>query len=342
VMLCKGDFYLADSITISGFGGTLKGVSSDKTMVHAVGPVGSMFSFNVIDGAKLKVEKIGFVTEYDSVTAIEIYTNGDLTLRQCAFYGVEVGFATYDNINSEISVKHNEFYGVGQAIFLGGPYENCEIVVSHNTVDDARHGVEVYDLDDSDVRISNNKIVGIYDSAETYQTGSAIQVAQLTRFGAKGSVVILFNDIQGYTRWEWGYDMVDVADYGPLNTGTYGNLESIIAFNTIELDESLWGGIGVIGGFSDTLIAFNDVSGSGAAAIYVAFWSLWGLESQTGLRVILNDVSDFNAIAVPYWIDPTAPIWLGPGVYDSLVIAKGDPATVLDVSGSNTVVFIGH
>ena len=121
---------------------------------------------------------------------------------------------------------------MGQAIFLGGPYENCEIVVSHNIVDVARHGVEVYDLDDSDVRISNNMIIGIYDSVETFQTGSAIQVAQLSRFGAEGSVVILFNDIQGYTRWDWGYDMVNVADYGPLDTGTYGNLESIIAFNT--------------------------------------------------------------------------------------------------------------
>ena len=342
VMLCKGDFYVADSIEVTGFEGTLKGVHSKKTTVHAVASLGSMFSFSMTDGAGLKVKKIAFSSECDSVTALEIFTNGDLTVQHCAFYGIEVGFATYDNIDSDISVKHNEFYGVGQAIFLGGPYENCEIVVSHNIVDVARHGVEVYDLDDSGVRISNNKIVGIYDSAETYQTGSAIQVGQFTRFGAEGSVAIVFNDIQGYTRWDWGYDMVNVADYGPLYTGTYGNLESIIAFNTIELDESLWGGIGVHGGFSDTLVAFNDISGSGAAAIYVAFWSLWGLESQTGLRVILNDVTDFDAVPVPGWIDPVAPIWLGPGVYDSLVIAKGDSATVLDVSGSNTVIFIGH
>ena len=167
-------------------------------------------------------------------------------------------------------------------------------------------------------------------------------VGQMSRVGASGSVAILFNEILGYTRWVGGYDMVNVLDFGPLLTGEYGNLESIIAFNTIELDESLWGGIGVHGGFSDTLVAFNDISGSGDAAIYVAFWSLWGLESQTGLRVILNDVTDFDAVPVPGLIDPVAPIWLGPGVYDSLVIAKGDSATVLDVSGSNTVIFIGH
>ncbi len=63
--------------------------------------------------------------------------------------------------------------------------------------------------------------------------------------------------------------------------------------------------------------------------------------SQTGLRVILNDVAGFNAMPVPGWIDPVAPIWVGPGVSDSQVIAKGDSATVLDVSGSNTVIFIG-
>jgi hypothetical protein len=294
------------------------------------------------DGSKIKVKKLTFTTECDSVTALEVFTNGDLTLRSCAFYGVEIGFATYDNIDSDLVVKHNEFYDVGQAIFLGGPYENCEITISHNIIDDARHGVEVYDLDSSDVRISHNTIVGIYDSAETFQTGAALMVGQLSRFGAEGSVAILFNDIQGYTRWDWGYDMVNVVDFGPLYSGPYGNLESVIAFNTIELDNSLWGGIGVHGGFSDTFIAFNDISGSGDAAIYVAFWSNWGLESQTGLRVIINDVSDFDAVPVPGWIDPTAPIWLGPGVYDSVVVAKGDPATVLDVSGSNTVIFIGH
>ncbi len=342
VMLCKGDFYVADSISIAGFEGTLKGVHSEKTVIHAVASLGSMFSFSVADGAMIKVEKLAFVTEYDSVTALEIFTNGALTLRHCAFYGAEVGFATYDNIDSDITVKHNEFYDVGHAMFLGGPYENCEITISHNIVDGARHGVEVYDLDESDVRISHNKIVGIYDSAEMFQTGAAIMVGQFSKFGATGSVAILFNDIQGYTRWDWGYDMVNVVDFGPLYTGTYGNLESIVAFNTIELDDSLWGGIGVHGGFSNTLIAFNDISGSGDAAIYVAFWSLWGLESQTGLRVILNDVSDFDAVPIPGWIDPTAPIWLGPGVYDSLVVAKGESTTVLDVSGSNTLIFIGN
>ncbi|MFW9910603.1 MAG: hypothetical protein ACFFEF_18770, partial [Candidatus Thorarchaeota archaeon] len=180
------------------------------------------------------------------------------------------------------------------------------------------------------------------DSEDTFQTGSAIQVAQLSRFGAAGNVAILLNEIQGYTRWEWGFDMVDVADYGPLYTGQNGNLKSVIAFNTIELDESLWGGIGVIGGFSDSLIAHNYVSGSGCSGIYVAFWSLWGLETQTGVKIVLNDVTDFIAVPVPGWIDPTAPIWLGPGVYDSLVVAKGDPSSVLDVSGSNTIIFLGN
>jgi len=341
VKLGIGDFYIANTIVTSGFEGILKGTSS-KTMIHAVGSIDTMFSFNMPSGSNLKVEKLSFTTELDSVTALEIITDGDFWVTHCEFYNVEIGVSTYDNFDSEIIVKHNEFYDVGQAIYLGGPFGSCKIVISHNIIDVARHGVEVYDLDDSSVIICHNKIVGIYDSAENYQTGAAIMVAQTTLFGASGLVDIMFNEIQGYTRWDWGYDLVNVLDYGPLSTGEFGNLESTIAFNSIELDESLWGGIGVHGGFSDTLIAFNDVSGSGDAAIYVAFWSLWGLESQTGLKVILNDVSDFSAIPVPGWIDPTAPIWLGPGVYDSLVLAKGDSSTVLDVSGNNTVVFIGQ
>ncbi len=341
VKLSKGDFYIADTVSTSGFKGTLKGTSF-KTVIHAVESIDIMFSFNVPDDTNLKVESLSFVAEFDSLTALEIITNGDLWVKHCKFYNVEIGIATYDNVDSKIIVQHNEFYEVGQAIYLGGPYENCEITISHNTIAVARHGVEVYDIDNSEVHIFHNVISGIYDSEETYQTGSAIQVAQLSRFGAEGYVAILFNKIEGYTRWEWGFDMINVADYGPLYTGQYGNLESVIAFNTIELDESLWGGIGVIGGFSDTLVAFNDVSGSGCAAICVAFWSQWGLETQTGLKVILNDVSDFDAIPVPGWLDPTAPIWLGPGVYDSLVLTKGDPSTVLDVSGNNEVVFIGQ
>ena len=341
VKLSKGDFYLADTISISGFDGTLKGVDS-KSVLHAIGAIDTLFAFETLDCSKLTVEKLTFTTELESVTALEIITNGDISIKHCDFYDFEVGIATYDNIDSTIIVTQNEFYDVGHAIYLGGPYENCEIRVSHNTIDTVRHGVEVYDLVDSQVTISHNTIVGVYDSAETFQTGAAIMVCQASQFGANGLVAILFNEIQGYTRWDWGYDMVNVLDFGPLYTGEYGNLEIIIAFNRIELDESLWGGIGVHGGFTDTWIAYNEVSGSGCSAIYIAFWSLWGLESQKDAKLILNDVSDFSAVPVPGWIDPTAPIWIGPGVTESLIIAKGDPATVLDVSGSNTVIFIGH
>lgn len=347
VKLAKGVFYLADSIVVSDFRGTLKGLGNGDTLIQVVAAVSPIFSFNVGNHLSLKIAKLAVSTECAGVTAIEIASDsgpmsGDLCIRDCEFSNVEIGVATYDHDSSRITITHNEFYDVGQAICLMGPYDDCDISISHNKIDVARHGVEVYDVDESDVQIFSNKMTGIYDSEDTYQTGSAIQVAQLSRFGAAGNVAILFNEIQGYTRWLWGYDMVDVADYGPLYTGQYGNLKSVIAFNTIELDESLWGGIGVIGGFSDSLIAHNSVSGSGCSAIYVAFWSQWGLETQTGVKVVLNDVADFSAVPIPGWIDPTAPIWLGSGVYDSLVVAKGDPSSVLDVSGSNTIIFLGN
>ncbi len=346
VMLAKGDFYLSDSIAVSGFQGALKGRGSGMTTVHVIASLAPVFGFDVGDEMSLRVAKLVFEAECDGVTALEISSttgpmSGFLSVRGCEFLDVEVGIVTYDHTSSEIRIAQNAFSNAGQAIYLGGPYESCILSISHNTIDVARHGVEVYDIDGSELRIHCNKMTGIYDSQETYQTGAAIMVGQLSRFGAAGSVSILFNDIQGYTRWDWGYDMVNVLDFGPLFTGTYGNLESVIAFNRIELDDSLWGGIGVHGGFSDTLIACNEVSGSGDAAIYMSFWSLWGLETQTGVRVLLNDVSGFEAVPVPGWIDPTAPIWLGPGVYDSLVVALGDPSSVLDVSGANTVIFLG-
>ena len=346
VKLAKGDFYLADSIAISEFQGTLKGRGSGMTVVHIVTALSPVLEFDIGYDMSLRIAKLVFVADSTGSTAIEVRSetgpmSGKLSVRDCEFFDVEVGIVTYDHTSSDIEVVHNDFYNVGQAIYLAGPYEDCDISVSHNTIDVARHGVEVYDVDGSNVRIYCNKMTGIYDSQETYQTGAAIMIAQWSRFGAAGHVSVLFNDIQGYTRWDMGYDMVNILDFGPLFTGAYGNLESVIAFNRIVLDNSLWGGVGVHGGFSDTLIACNDVSGSGDAAIYVAFWSLWGLEAQTGVRVILNDVSGFEAVPVPGWIDPTAPIWLGPGVSDSLVVAMGDTSTVLDMSGSNTVVFIG-
>jgi hypothetical protein len=347
VKLAKGVFYVADSILVSGFQGTLKGLGDGDTIIQVVAAISTVFSFDVGNDMSLRVAKLAFCTEYAGVTAIEITSDSgamrdDLYIRDCQFSNVEVGVATYDHDSSRITIAHNEFYDVGHAIYLEGPYDDCEISISHNTIDIARHGVEVYDVDESDVLIFNNVMTGIYDSEETYETGSAIQVAQMSRFGASGHVAILCNEIQGYTRWVWGFDMIDVADYGPLYTGQQGNLKSVIAFNTIELDDSLWGGIGVIGGFSDTLIAHNDVSGTGCAGLYVAFWSLWGLEEQTGVKIILNDVSEFNALPVPGWIDPVAPIWLGPGVSESYVIAMGDPSTVLDMSGNNDIIFIGH
>jgi len=347
VKLAKGVFYVADSILVSGFQGTLKGLGNGDTIIQVVAGINTVFSFDVSNVLSLRVAKLTFCTEYAGITAIEIASTsgpmeGSFSIQDCQFSNMEVGIATYDHDSSEITLVHNEFFDVGHAIYLEGPYDDCEISISHNIIDVARHGVEVYDVDESDVLIFKNEMTGIYDSAETYQTGSAIQVAQLSRFGAAGNVAILFNEIQGYTRWDWGFDMINVADYGPLYTGEYGNLAIRIAFNTIELDDSLWGAVGVHGGFSDTLVAHNHVSGSGCAAIYIAFWSLWGLETQAGVKVILNDVLEFVAVPVPGWIDPVAPIWLGPGVYDSLVVAMGDPSTVLDVSGSNTVIFIGH
>ena len=80
VMLCKGDFYLADSIIVTGFEGTLKGIHSKKTRIHAVTSLGSMFSFSMTDEARLKVEKLAFSTECTMVTALEVFTNDDLTL----------------------------------------------------------------------------------------------------------------------------------------------------------------------------------------------------------------------------------------------------------------------
>jgi hypothetical protein len=348
VRLAKGEFYLADSILVSGFQGMLKGSGSGMTVIHIMAALSPAFSFAAGDDMSLRVEKLAFEADCAGATAIEVTgdggpTSGFLAIRQCEFSNVEIGVVTYEHISSVIRITHNDFQNVGEAILLAGPYESCDISVSHNRIDVARHGVEIYDVDETDILIFHNQMKGIYDSEATYQTGAAIMVGQFTQFGGSGSVRILCNEIQGYTNWFWGYDMVNVIDFGAFEEVPIpGNLRSVIAFNTIELAENnMWGGIGVHGGFSDTLIAFNEVSGTGDAGIYVAFWSQWGMETQTGVRVILNDVSNFNAVAVPGLIDPVAPIWIGPGVYDSLIVAMGDPSTVLDVSGGNTVIFLG-
>ncbi len=347
IHLKKGMYYLAAPVIAMNFDGVLKGAGGGSIIMavsdfEAVDDPLALFCFYQDGAADVGIEKLILGAEADGVSGIMIVgtMQGSLSVDDCKFYGLAAGVSGMSFVDSVIEMKHNEFHDVGQSMVLNGPIENSVVSISHNLVDVARHGVEVYDIENTEVSIVHNQIQGIYDSSATYETGAAINVIQMSRYGAPGEVRIMHNYIQGYTRWDWGYDMVNVLDFGAF-AGVSGNLEAIIAHNTIELDDSVWGGIGVHGGMDNPVIAFNTISGSGDAAIYICFWSQWGLEDMSGARILFNDVSDFTAIPYPGLIDPTAPIWIGPGVSESLIVAF-DSSSVLDVSGSNTVVIVGH
>ena len=125
-----------------------------------------------------------------------------------------------------------------------------------------------------------------------------------------------------------------------------------IAHNKLILDDCYWGGI-FLGGLDDAIIAFNKISGTGFSAIYTGLWYAFDpVQTENHQLILFNDVSDFTAVTndfIQWMIDEgwlpadadAAPIWLGPGTNDFLVIGRGGPNTVNDLGTNNHIILIG-
>ncbi len=121
-------------------------------------------------------------------------------------------------------------------------------------------------------------------------------------------------------------DAMEFMDFGSLFGGDK-TLDIIVSHNKIILDTE-WGGIWGCSA-QDVKIVGNKITGTaGLAGVYMSMeW--WG-DLCAGWKIIGNDVKDLDAV----W---GAPIWLGPGSSDCIVVGRKD-TTVLDEGTDNRLV----
>jgi len=139
---------------------------------------------------------------------------------------------------------------------------------------------------------------------------------------APASVLVHHNTLRVSAQAE----AVSLLDFAPL-AGAPATLKAVVAHNTITLADTVSGGIGSYGA-QRVKVYGNKISGNGLAGIYAGLWG----DSSAGWWIVGNDVSGVN---VP---PATAPIWLGAGTRNFLVVGDGHPTGVLDEGTDNVLI----
>ncbi len=116
-------------------------------------------------------------------------------------------------------------------------------------------------------------------------------------------------------------DGVALWDFGPL-VGAGKTMDAVVADNSIILDNSQYGGVGMLFA-QDTVVLGNRISGTGLAGIYMGVSG----DTVTGSLLVGNDVQRVEALV--------APIWLGPGTSGCIVIGHYTADDVLDEGTGN-------
>jgi hypothetical protein len=237
----------------------------------------------------------------------------------------------------------NRFVNEGQNAFTIAGAGGASTVFSYNVVDDTavpddsteQCGVASFQPDNSTgltpwprrVVISHNTMRGCWEGVLALQTDD----------GSGGPLwpihyLISDNCITTTHSQDEGIVLEDLSLYA----GQGKSLDAMIIGNHIVLNDTIGGGID--GWFvNDAQVLGNCISGSGVAGIYVGY----GGDTDSGWRIVGNDVSGVNTAAAdadPSWGVQTAPIWLGPGTSDCLVIGGPWPTTVLNQGSGNILI----
>ena len=213
----------------------------------------------------------------------------------------------------------------GSCLFVG--LEDSTVEVKGNTFDNVLLAFEIYDFSDTVAKFSQNNVenvhwCGVY-AAQAEQSALGLDFGPQGPLPELSTLLVSDNTIHCI---EFA-DGVVLRDYAPM-AGETKRLDATISRNTIILDNTWYGGI--FGFYAqDVKVKGNYITGTGFAGIYMGVSE----DLCAGWKIVGNDVEEVDA-----WI---APIWLGSGTSDCLVVGRGD-TYVLDEGTANKLVNVNE
>ncbi|MDO8055353.1 MAG: hypothetical protein Q6361_00690 [Candidatus Hermodarchaeota archaeon] len=204
---------------------------------------------------------------------------------------------------------------LGSSVMFGS-FGDSHIRIVRNTYQDTMIGPELYDLDNSHAEVAFNEVTGVGWFGVYVCNGLYATSLEPSR------VLIHHNHIECAP----GGTGIWLDDY----LAVPGEVEGISVFalhNQIVLNDPYsWGIFGY--GAQKVWLVHNTISGSGEAGIVTGIWG----DAVEGWKLVLNDLSDFNA--------EVADIWLGPGTSHCWLIHRGPSASVLDEGTDNWLLLL--
>ncbi|MFW9941096.1 MAG: hypothetical protein ACFFFT_08640 [Candidatus Thorarchaeota archaeon] len=373
VILSEGVFLIAHPILVVDFDGTFKGQGKDKTIVmnyfdeNTPFPLEpryynyplyfpSFFSFHLENKginpenpanlriADMTLKTIGH-TEYHfwggwvrvdysfwNVFQVDIYNN----YYDVKFNGIEIkgeyvtnpdghyvpnlwaGISVWDR-GPSTSIK-NCYVENCMWPFEIGYTPNSGIKITENTIKNSFAGIRFISNYHLDVLISQN----------TFLNSPAFWT-----LGDEGGLYsIKHNDII----------MPEDSYMAGIEAAGFYSFESptlIISHNKIHSEDSLFFGPIYMEGIHDSTISHNIITGRGPAAMYLGVPVQTPGVPSSGLKLLMNDVENWEVADYTGSLgvfEGVAPIWLGTGTNNYLVIGRNAKETVFDQGTDNTII----
>ncbi|MHA2323373.1 MAG: right-handed parallel beta-helix repeat-containing protein [Candidatus Thorarchaeota archaeon] len=219
--------------------------------------------------------------------------------------------------------------------------------IESNTFDGGFRGVQTFRCDGLGVKISGNSFYDLNEPAVmNFGLDSSQMVIQRNTM-VNGEGAIWANNwftLSKGSSYKIDYNIIDIRQgswYGGIEIWDQADEKAdlVVVQNTIHADEftAPYGPICMMG-VHDAVIANNEFTGAGPAAMFIGVW-LPGV----GLKIINNDVSGFE-VGEGYWdgvpdpIAGIAHIFLGPLSSECIVIPESSADTIFDVGTDNLVV----
>jgi hypothetical protein len=234
------------------------------------------------------------------------FMTGTYTIQNCSFKNLPEGIGCGTMSNSKLIIggdkKHgNEFENSWWAL-VGIDFSNSVAEFSFN-------------------KLKNVSIAGV-------QITQGYGYPLLGQIFTSSDIIIKHNDFHLIL---WGDGIVLEDD--PYSIYDNTTLKSVVSDNYLNLDNTIFRGI-YGWGIQDALVKNNTIVGSGLAGITAGSCpdGSSGCDDNdcSGWKIIGNNLEKLDA--------EVAPIWLGPGSSDCLVVGDGNPTLVLDEGTNNILI----
>lgn len=270
-------------------------------------------------------ERVGFIAEmrnnweqYNGNSGIQIWgeffpdsyeselITGIFTIQNCSFKNLFQGIGCGTMANSKLKIGGESRY--------------------KNEFKDTWYAIVAADLSNSVAEFSYNKFKNVISAGIQITQGYNYIISDQILLSS--DILINYNDLHLIL-----YGDGVVLEDDPYSLYQNTTLKAVISDNFLNLDNTMYRGI-YGWGIQDALVKNNTIVGSGLAGITAGSCPDGSYECPenacSGWKIIGNNLEKLNAAV--------APIWLGPGSSDCLVVGDGNPTSVLDEGINNKIV----